>query len=56
MTALGKKLVEIGANVVRDGRLVTFQSVEAAVPKELIRKTLNLIDDPRRRFAPAWTG
>jgi len=42
-----------GAKVVRHGRYVTFQLAEVAVPKELFRKILSLIDDLRRRPAPA---
>ena len=48
-----EKLVKIGAKVVRHGRYVTFQLAEVAVPKELFRKVLSLIDDLRRRPAPA---
>ena len=53
MTTLREKLVKIGAKVVRHGRYVTFQLAEVAVPKELFRKILSLIDDLRRRPAPA---
>ncbi len=48
-----EKLIKIGAKVVRYGRYVTFQLAEVAVPRELFRKTLSLIDDLRRRPAPA---
>ncbi len=53
LTILRKKLVKIGAKVVRHGRYVTFQLAEVAVPRELFRKILSLIDDLRRRPAPA---
>ncbi len=53
LTALREKLVKIGAKVVRHGRYVTFQLAEVAVPRELFRKILSLIDDLRRRPAPA---
>ena len=53
LTTLRKKLVKIGAKVVKDGRYVTFQLAEVAVPRGLFRKILNLIDDLRRRPAPA---
>ncbi len=43
----------IGAKIVRYGRWVTFQLAEVAVPRELFRKILSLIDDLRRRPAPA---
>ena len=48
-TTLQEKLIKIGAKVVRHGRYVTFQLAEVAVPKELFRKILRLIDDLRRR-------
>jgi hypothetical protein len=53
LTTLREKLVKIGAKVVRHGRYVTFQLAEVAVPKELFRKILSLINDLRRRPAPA---
>ncbi len=53
LTTLREKLVKIGANVVRHGRYVTFQLAEVAVPRELFRRILSLIDDLRRRPAPA---
>ncbi len=45
--------VKIGAKVVRHGRYVTFQLAEVAVPRDLFRKILSLIDDLRRRPIPA---
>ncbi len=53
LTTLREKLVKISAKVIRHGRYVTFQLAEVAVPKELFRKILSLIDDLRRRPAPA---
>jgi len=53
LTTLREKLVKIGAKVVRHGRYVTFQLAEVAVPKDLFRKILSLIDDLRRRPTPA---
>ncbi len=53
MTTLREKLIKIGAKVVRHGRYVTFQLVEAAVSRDLFRKILSLIGDLRRRPAPA---
>ena len=44
MTTLRDKLVKIGAKVVRHGRYVTFQLAEVAVPRDLFRKILSLID------------
>ncbi len=56
LTTLREKLVKIGAKVVNHGRYVTFQWAEVAVPKELFRKILSLIDDLRPRPAPASAG
>ncbi len=53
LTALREKLVKIGAKVVSHDRYVTFQLAEVAVPKELFRKILSLIDDLRPRPASA---
>jgi hypothetical protein len=53
LTTLREKLVKIGAKVVRHGRYVTFQLAEVAVPRELFRRILSLIDDLRRRPVPA---
>ncbi len=53
LTTHREKLVKIGAKVVRHGRYVTFQLADVAVPRELFRKILSLIDDLRRRLAPA---
>ncbi len=53
LTTLREKPVKIGAKVVRHGRYVTFQLAEVAVPRDLFRKILRLIDDLRPRPAPA---
>ncbi len=53
LTTLREKLVKIGAKVVSHGRYVTFQLAEVAVPRGLFQKILSLIDDLRRRPAPA---
>jgi len=53
MTTLREKLVKIGAKVVSHGRYVTFQLAEVAVPRGLFEIILRLIDDLRRRPAPA---
>ncbi len=47
LTTLRKKLIKIGAKVVRHGRYVTFQLAEVAVLRELFRKILRLIDGLR---------
>ncbi len=43
-----KKLVKIGAKVVRHGRYVTFYMAEFAVPRVMFREILRLIDGLRR--------
>ena len=53
LTTLREKLLKIGAKVVRHGRYVTFQLAEVAVPRGLFEIILRLIDDLRRRPAPA---
>ena len=53
LTTLWEKSVKIGAKVVAHGRYVTFQMAEVAVPHDLFRKVLRLIDDLRRRPTPA---
>jgi hypothetical protein len=47
LTTLREKLVKIGAKVVSHGRYVTFQQAEVAVPRELFREILRLIDGLR---------
>ncbi len=47
------KARRVVAKVVSHGRYVTFQLAEVAVPRELFRKILSLIDDLRPRPAPA---
>ncbi len=53
LNTLREKLVKIGAKVVSHGRYVTFQLAVVAVPRELFRTILSLIDDLRPRPAPA---
>jgi hypothetical protein len=48
LTTIREKLVKIGAKVVAHGRYVTFQMAEVAVPGDLLREILNLIDGLRR--------
>ncbi len=47
LTSLRKKLVKIGAKVVRHGRYVIFQMAEVAVPRDLFRRILQMIDGLR---------
>ncbi len=56
LTTLREKLVKIGAKVVAHGRCVTFHLAEVAVPHDLSRKILRLIDDLRPSPTPAWAG
>ena len=53
LLTLREKLIKIGAKVVRHGRYVTFQLAEVAIPRSLFANILRLIDDLRRRPAPA---
>ena len=48
LTTIREKLVKIGAKVVAHGRYVTFQMAEVAVPRDLFRSILGLIDRLRR--------
>ncbi len=47
LTTLREQPVKIGAKVVSHGRYFTFQLAEVAVPRELLRKILSLIDGLR---------
>ena len=47
------KLVKVGAKVVRQGRYVTFEPAEVAVPRGLFEIIARLIADLRRKPAPA---
>ncbi len=49
LPTLREKLVKIGAKVVHHGRYVTFQLAEVAVPRDLFRRILEMIDDLRPR-------
>ena len=53
LTTLRKKLIKIGAKVVRHGRYITFQIAEVAIPGTLFVEILRLIDGLRPRPAPA---
>ncbi len=47
LTTLREKVIKIGAKVVRHGRYITFQLAEVAVPRDLFRRILELIDGLR---------
>ncbi len=49
LTALREKLVKIGAKVISHARYTVFQMAEVAVPRDLFRRILDLIDDLRPR-------
>ena len=49
LTSLREKLVKIGAKVVVHGRYMTFQMAEVAVPRDLFRRILQMIDGLRSR-------
>ncbi len=53
LTTVREKLVKIGAMVVSHGRPITFELAEVAVPRDLVRRILRLIDDLRPRPRPA---
>jgi Transposase DDE domain group 1 len=48
MTTLREKLVKIGAKVVGHARYTVFQMAEVAVPRDLFRRILEMINDLRR--------
>ncbi len=52
MTTLRDKLIKIGAKVVRQGRYVTFQLAEVAIPRRLLADILRLISVLRPKPAP----
>ena len=45
MTTLFEKVVKIGAKVVGHARYTIFQMAEVAVPRDLFRRILEMIDD-----------
>jgi hypothetical protein len=53
LTTLREKVVKIGAKVIAHARYTVFQMAEVAVPRELFRRILDLIDDLRpKRIVP----
>jgi hypothetical protein len=50
LTTLQKKLIKIGAKIVRHARYVTFQMAEVAIPHHLFREILRRI--ARLRASP----
>ena len=49
LTTLREKVVKIGAKVIAHARYTVFQMAEVAVPRDLFRRMLDLIDDLRPR-------
>jgi hypothetical protein len=49
LTSLREKLVKIGAKLVVHGRDMAFQIAEVAVPRDLFRRILQMIDGLRPR-------
>lgn len=47
LTTLREKVVKIGAKVIAHARYTVFQMAEVAVPRELFRRILAMIDDLR---------
>ena len=49
LTSLREKVVKIGANVIVHARYTLFQMAEVAVPRDLFRLVLDMIDSLRPR-------
>src|SRR3954447_720442 len=49
LTTLREKVVEIGAKVIAHARYTVFQMAEVAVPRDLFRRILAMIDELRHR-------
>ena len=52
LTTLREKVAKIGAKVVAHARYTVFQMAEVAVPRDLFRRILEMIDDLRPRPTP----
>ena len=53
LTTLREKVVKIGAKVVAHARYTVFQMAEVAVPRDLFRRILAMIDELRpKRIEP----
>lgn len=49
LTTIREKVVKIGAKVITLARYAVFQMAEVAVPCDLLRRILDMIDDLRPR-------
>ena len=52
LTSLREKVVKIGAKVLAHARYCVFQMAEVAVPHDLFRRILEMIDDLRPKPTP----
>jgi hypothetical protein len=49
LTSLREKVVKIGAKVIAHARYTVFQMAEVAMPRDLFRRVLEMIDSLRPR-------
>ena len=49
LTSIREKVVKIGAKIIVHARYSVFQMAEVAVPRDLFRRILDMIDDLRPR-------
>ena len=49
LTTLREKVVKIGAKVVAHARYTIFRTAEAAVPRDLFGRILEMVEEPRPR-------
>ena len=49
LTTIREKVVKIGAKIIAHARYSVFQMAEVAVPRDLFRRILDMIDDLRPR-------
>jgi len=49
LTTIREKVVKIGAKLIAHARYVVLQMAEVAVPRDLFRRILDMIDDLRPR-------
>ena len=47
LTSIREKVVKIGAKIIAHARYSVFQMAEVAVPRDLFRRILDMIDDLR---------
>ena len=53
LTTLRDRLIKIGGKIVRNGRHVTFQMAEVAIPRDLFADILRRIERLRPKRVPA---